>query len=97
MAGNIMRMVQMRNGCKIMVENLEEKRPFGRPSRRWKVSIKMEFNKRGYEDVDLFHFILDRNRWRTPVYTVIELRVTKSARSFFSEHNVSFSTGTLEC
>jgi len=37
--------MQMRNAYKILVQKPEQMRPFGRPSYRWEVNIKMYLKK----------------------------------------------------
>jgi hypothetical protein len=41
-AGHVARMREKRNVCRILVGKLEEKRPLGRPKRRWEDNIKMD-------------------------------------------------------
>jgi hypothetical protein len=41
-----------RNTCRILVEKPEEKRPVGRPRRRWEDNIKMDLRELGWGDMD---------------------------------------------
>jgi hypothetical protein len=53
----------------------EGRRPLGRPWRRWEDNIKMDLKEIGFGDVDWIHWAQDRDRWRTLVNTVMNLRV----------------------
>jgi hypothetical protein len=44
-AGHVVRMGEMRNAYKIMVEMPDGTRPLGRPRRRWEDNIKMDLMK----------------------------------------------------
>ena len=61
---------------RILVRNPEGKRPVGRPRRRWKDSIKMDFQEVGCGDIDWIRLAQDRDRWRALVNVVMKLRVT---------------------
>jgi hypothetical protein len=51
------------------------KRPLGRPKRRWDDNIKMEFQEVGGGCGDWIQSAQDRDRWRSLVGTVKNLRV----------------------
>jgi len=56
------------------------KRPLGRPRRRWVGDIRMDLQEMGYGYVDWIGFdwiglAQDRDRWRTLVSAVMNLRV----------------------
>ena len=55
--------------------NLKEKRPLGRPRRRWEDNIKMELEKVGSGFVDWMELAQDRYSWRALVSTVINFGV----------------------
>jgi len=60
---------------RFLVGKLEGKRPLGRPRRRWVDNIRTDLQEVGcgYRDwIDLAH---DRDRWRTLVSAVMNLRV----------------------
>jgi hypothetical protein len=40
-----------------------QKRPLGRPRRRWEDGIKMDLRKIGWESVDWIQFAQDRDWW----------------------------------
>jgi hypothetical protein len=48
-AGNIARMIEMRNAYKVLVGKPEGKRPLGRTVRRWEDNIKMDLMEIGGE------------------------------------------------
>jgi hypothetical protein len=51
------------------------KRPLGRPRRRWEDNIKMDLQEVGWEGMDWIELADDRDRWRTLVNAVMNLRV----------------------
>ena len=60
---------------KVLVGKPEGKRPLGRPRRRWKGNIKMDFEELGRGCGDWMELAQDRDRWRTLVSTVMNFRV----------------------
>jgi hypothetical protein len=58
-------MGEMRNAYKVLVGELEGKRPLGRPRRRWEDNIKMDFREIGLWSVDWIHLAEDRDWWRS--------------------------------
>ena len=72
-AGNVARMVEMRDVYRILVAKSEGKRPLGRTSLRWENIIEMDLQKMGCEAMDWNDF--DRNRFRAVVNAVMNLRV----------------------
>jgi len=53
----------------------EERRPLGRPMRRWVDNIRMYLQEVGCGYMDWIGLALDRDRWRTFVSAVMNLRV----------------------
>jgi hypothetical protein len=53
----------------------EEKRPLGRPRRRWVDNIRMDLGEVGLSDVDWIGLVQDRNRWRALVNSALIFRV----------------------
>jgi len=51
------------------------KRPLGRPRRRWEDNIKMNFQEVGCGGMDWIELTQDRDRWRTLVSAVMNIRV----------------------
>jgi hypothetical protein len=66
---------EKRNAYRLLVGNPEEKRPLGRPRRRWVDNIRMDLGEAGRGDVDWIGLAKDRNRWRALVNSVLNLRV----------------------
>jgi hypothetical protein len=73
-AGYVARMGEVR-GAYIFVGRPEGRRPLGRPRRRWEDNIKMDLREIGVGDVDWILLARDRDKWRTVVNTVMNLRV----------------------
>jgi hypothetical protein len=59
----------------VLVGKPEGKRPLGRPRRRWVNWIRMDLREIGLEGVDWIRLAQDRDRWRTVVSAVMNLRV----------------------
>jgi hypothetical protein len=68
-------MRETRNAYRTLVGELEEKRPLGRPRRRWVDNIKMDLGEIGWDGVDWFELAQDRDQWRALVNTAMNLRV----------------------
>jgi len=51
------------------------KRPLGKPRRRWEENIKMDLQEVGCCGMDWIELAQDRDRWRTLVNAVMNLRV----------------------
>jgi hypothetical protein len=66
---------QTRDAYKILVGKSEEKRPLGRPRRRWEDNIIIELREAGWEGVDWMHLAQDRDQRRDLVNTVMSVRV----------------------
>ena len=62
---------------RVLVGKPEEKRPLGRPRRRWEDNIKMELQEVGGGFGDWMELDQDWERWRALVSTVMNLRVPK--------------------
>jgi hypothetical protein len=68
-------MGEERKVYKVLVGKPEEKRPFGRPRRRWEDGVRMDLSEIGLGGVDLIRLSQDRGRWRAVVSAVMKLRV----------------------
>jgi hypothetical protein len=68
-------MLEVRGAYNILVGRSEGRRPLGRPRRRWEDNIKMDLREIVFGDVDWINLAQDRDRWRAPVNTVINLQV----------------------
>jgi hypothetical protein len=64
-----------RGVCRFLVGKPEGKRPLGRPRRRWVNNIRMEIQELGCGYMDWIGLAQDRDRFRTLVSAVMNLRV----------------------
>jgi len=60
---------------RVLVGKPEGKRPRGRPRRRWVDNIRIDLQEVGCRYVDWIGLAQDRDRWRTLVSAVMNLRV----------------------
>jgi hypothetical protein len=74
-AGHVARM-EGRGVCRVLVGRPEEKRPLGRPRRRWEDNIKMDLRETGIDEANWIRLAQDRVQWRAFVNTVMNLRVS---------------------
>ena len=74
-AGHVARMGEERRVYRVLVGKPEGRRPLGRPRRRWADNIRMDLQEVGCGYVDWIGLAQDRDRWRTLVSTVMNLRV----------------------
>ena len=74
-AGHLARMGEERGAYMVLVGKPEGKRPLWRPRRRWVDNIGMDLQKVGCGYVDWTGLARDRDRWRTLVNAVMNLRV----------------------
>ena len=51
------------------------KRPLGKPRRKWEDNIKMDLKEVGWGGMKWIELVQDRDRWRTFVKVVMNLRV----------------------
>jgi hypothetical protein len=68
-------MGEKRNVYKILGGNPVEKRPLGRPRRRWVDNVKMNLRDIGWDGTDWIDLAQDRDQWRALVNAVMNLRV----------------------
>ena len=80
-------------GYRVLVWKPEGKRPLGRPRRRWVDNIRMDLQEVGCGYLDWIGLALDRDRWRTLVSAVMNLRVPWNFLTSWKP--VSFSRRTL--
>ena len=71
----VARMGEERGVYRVFVGKPEGKRPLGRPRRRWVDNIRMDLQEVGCGHVDWIGLAQDRDRWRTLVSAVMNLRV----------------------
>ena len=74
-AGHVARMGEERGVYRVLVGKPEGKRPLGRPRRRWVDNIRMDLQEVGCMYMDWIGLAQDRERWRTLVSAVMNLRV----------------------
>ena len=75
MAWHVARMALERVVYRVLVGKPEGRRPLGRPRRRWVDNITMDLQEVGYGYVDWIGLAQDRDRWRTFVGAVMNIRV----------------------
>jgi len=61
--------------CRVLEGKPEGRRPLGRPRRRWVDNIMMDLQGVGCGYLDWIELAQDRDRWRTLVSAVMNLRV----------------------
>ena len=74
-AGYVACMGEGRGIYRVLVRKSEGKKSVGRPRCRWKDNIKMDLQEVGCGDMDWVELAQDRDRWRTLVSAVMNLRV----------------------
>jgi len=80
----------------VLMGKPEGRRPLGRSRRRWVDNIRMDLHEVGCGYMDWIGLAQDRDRWRTLVSAVMNLRVPRNAGNFSTSCKpVSFSRRTL--
>jgi len=74
-AGHVAHMDEERGVYRVLVGKPEGMRPVGRPRRRWVYNIKMDLQEVECGYMDWIGVAQDRDRWRTLVSAVMNLRV----------------------
>jgi len=74
-AGHAARVGEERGVYRFLVGKPERRRPLGRPRRRWVDNIRMDLQEVGCGYMDWIGRAQDRDRWRTLVSAVMNLRV----------------------
>jgi len=74
-AGHVARMGEERGVYRVLVGKSEGMRPLGRPRRRWVDNIRTDHQEVGCGYMDWIGLVQDRDRWRTLVSAVMNLRV----------------------
>jgi len=74
-AGHVARMGEERGVYRVFVGKPEGRRPLGRPRRRWVGNIRTDLQVVGCGYMDWIGLAQDRDRWRTLVSAVMNLRV----------------------
>jgi hypothetical protein len=68
-------MGEKRNTYRLLAGKPEEKRPLGRPRRKWVDNIKMDLLEIDWGGVDWIALAQDRDKWRALVNAVMNLQV----------------------
>ena len=74
-AGHVAKMGEGRGASKILTGKPTEKRPLGRPRRRWEDNIRMDLEEIGINVGNWVDSAQDRNYWRALVNAAMNLRV----------------------
>jgi hypothetical protein len=69
-------MGEKRNVYRLLVGKPKEKRPVGRPRRRWLDNIRMDLVEVGWGDVGWIGLEQDKDRLRALVNSVLNLRIS---------------------
>jgi hypothetical protein len=72
---HVARKGENKNANRLLVGKREGERTLGTPRSRWVDNIRMDLGEVGWSDVDWIGVAQDRNRWRAPVNSVLNLRV----------------------
>ena len=67
--------IYMREVYSFLLGKPEGRRPLGRPRRRWVDNIRTDLQKVGCGYMDCIVLVQDRDKWRTLVSVVMNLRV----------------------
>jgi len=74
-AGHVARMGEERGVHRILLGKSEGRKSTGRPRRRWVDNVRMDLQEVGCGYMDWIGLAQDRDRWRTLVSAVMNLRV----------------------
>jgi hypothetical protein len=74
-AGHVARMGESRVVYRLLVGKSEEKRPVGRPRRRWEDNIRVDLQEVRCGEMYWIDLAQDRDRWQALVNAVMNLRV----------------------
>ena len=88
-AGHVALMGVERGVYRVLVGKPEGKRPLGRPGRRWVDNIRIDLQEVGCGYMDCIGVAQDRDRWRTLVSAVMNLRVPWNAGNFLTSCKTS--------
>jgi hypothetical protein len=66
---------EKKNVYRILVGNLDGKRPLGRPRRKRVYNMKMDLREIGWDGIDWIDLAQGRDQWRALINTIMNLRV----------------------
>ena len=75
LAGHVARMGEERVVYRVLLGKPEGRNPLGRTRRRWVDNIRMDLQEVGCGDMVWIGLVQDKDRWRTLVRAVMNLRV----------------------
>ena len=78
----VARMGEERGVYRVLLGKPEGRRPLGRPRRRWVDNIRMDLQEVGCGYMDWIGLAQERQRWRTLVSTVMNVRVSMKCGEF---------------
>ena len=77
--GHVACMSEKRDVYRVLVGKHEGKRPLGCPRSRWEDNNKMDLQEVGCRGMDWIELTQGRDRWRTLVSAVMNIRVIQNA------------------
>jgi len=77
-------MGERRGVYRVLVGESDGKRPLGIPRRRWEDNIKTDLQEVGCGGRDRIKLAQDRDKWRTLLNAVMNLRVPQNAVNFLT-------------
>ena len=92
-AGHVARIDEGRSAFKIFTGTPTEKRPLGRPRRKWENNIRMYIKEIGINTRNWVNSSQDRGHWRVIVNAALNLRVPKAMELFPSVTSTLEKTG----
>jgi hypothetical protein len=78
-----------KSAYRILVGKSEEKRPLGKPRRRWVDNIKMDLREIGWDCMDWIDLAQDRDQWRALVNTVMNFRVPQNIYLIYNIYSLA--------
>ena len=94
--GHAARMGEERGAYRVLLGKPEGRSPLGRSRRRWVDNIRMDLQEVGCGYMDWIGLTQDRDRWRTLLSAVMNLRVPWNAGNFLTRCKpISFSRRNL--
>ena len=83
-AGQVARMGERREVCRVLVGKPGRKRPLGTPRCRWEDNIKNDLQEVGCGGMEWIELAQDRDRWRELVNAVMNLRIPYNSGNFLT-------------